>query len=251
MLNTSNLRSLYTKIQDQLFYLIPEKWDRIYLYSSITERKSDVQTGEMFFYYFPKGILKKNAVNVYEVPIKFNIDEKSYNKLIDKLYDTIKQLRKEFEKQGERLWSSLTISICDLKFNVEYDYENLQSSPYNSYDRHIIWKYKNLKYPIDKFSKTERNMLEKYLWEEQFNKRDKQTYSEGMYKKKVHNIIEYDREEQDKGIYYEEDNSKKEVQGEIVDKYELYKRKKAKEDKINDHIEDKEENKKRNQILNY
>ena len=55
----------------------------------------------MFFYYYPKGILKKNAINVYEIPVKFNIDEKEYMKLVNQLYETIKLLRKEFENVNE------------------------------------------------------------------------------------------------------------------------------------------------------
>ena len=98
MLNTAKLRSIYSNIQTQLFYMIPEKWDRIYLYASILEKVNNLETGEMFFYYYPKGILKKNPINVYEVPSKFNIDESAYMKLVDKLYDTIKILRQEFEK---------------------------------------------------------------------------------------------------------------------------------------------------------
>ena len=55
----------------------------------------------MFFYYYPKGILKKNPVNVYEIPTKFNIDEDSYSKLVNNLYETIKLLRKEFENESK------------------------------------------------------------------------------------------------------------------------------------------------------
>ena len=48
--------------------MIPEKWDKIYLYASITNQINNLQTGELYFYYYPKGILKKNPVNVYEIP---------------------------------------------------------------------------------------------------------------------------------------------------------------------------------------
>ena len=43
--------------------MIPEKWDKIYLYASITNQINNLQTGELYFYYYPKGILKKNHVN--------------------------------------------------------------------------------------------------------------------------------------------------------------------------------------------
>ena len=62
MLSTNRLRSIYSKIQTQLFYMIPEKWDRIYLYAAVVEDKTNKEKGEMFFYYYPSGILKKNPI---------------------------------------------------------------------------------------------------------------------------------------------------------------------------------------------
>ena len=51
---TKNMKEKYEKIQSCLFELIPEKWDEIYLYASVIDRAGDVQTGEMYFYYFQK-----------------------------------------------------------------------------------------------------------------------------------------------------------------------------------------------------
>ena len=107
----------------QLYRMIPEKWDKVYLYSSIIEQVNNLQTGEMFFYFFPAGILKKNYVNVYEIPAKFNIEESEYMILVEKLYNTIKQLRLEYEK--EQLWSNITIYIEGTYFQIHYVYEDL------------------------------------------------------------------------------------------------------------------------------
>ena len=35
----SNITDLYERIRKELFYMIPEKWERIYLYASSTKRK--------------------------------------------------------------------------------------------------------------------------------------------------------------------------------------------------------------------
>ena len=59
MIENSEIKGVYSEVQKQLFYLIPEKWDRIYLYASVLEKMEGLETGELFFYYFPKGILKK------------------------------------------------------------------------------------------------------------------------------------------------------------------------------------------------
>ena len=260
MLNTAKLRSIYSKLQTQLFYMIPEKWDKIYLYASIIEKTNKIQTGEMFFYYYPKGILKKNAINVYEIPIKFNIDENEYMKLVNKLYETIKLLRKEFESENERLWTNLTISIENLKFHVEYNYEDLLSSTYSNYDRHIIWQYKYLDYPMERLSKRDKQMLEQYLLEEKFENKETKKYSEGMYKNNIHNIIEYNKIEshqeeiQEINQVPEQKREKEKQEDKYLDKYELYKRKKEEEKQnkveISTIIEEQKE-KKKNQILNF
>lgn len=196
MLTTSNIRNKYEQIQKQLFYMIPEKWDRVYLYASVVDHFNGLQTGEMFFYYFPKSILKKNPINVYEVPSKFNIDETAYLKLAEKLYEEIKSLRKELVTIGEKPWSSVTISIENFKFNAKYDYTNLQDSNYTSYDRHLIWRYKYLDVPLSSYSKKERKMIEEYLQNEKHRNNNSITYQEGIYKKPTSNITEYNRQEE-------------------------------------------------------
>ena len=281
MKNTPRIKSIYAKIQTQLFYMIPEKWDKIYLYASIVEKANNIQTGEMFFYYFPKGILKRNPINVYEIPYIYNIEEEAYNTLTNKLYDTIKDLRREFEKEGLKLWSNLTISIENLKFNIEYDYEDLNMSKYTNEERHIIWNYKYLDFPIERLSKKDRKMLENYLIEEKLLNKEVGTYSEGMYNFKVHNIIEYNREEYNSSNDNENDNSElddnkakigttikkkdKELDFETrhkkLDKYELYKRQKEANNKENRKIEEvletkniernEEKPKIKSQILNF
>ncbi len=196
MLVTSNIRNIYEKIQKQLFYMIPEKWDRVYLYASVLDHYNNVQTGEMFFYYYPKSVLKKNPVNVYEIPNKFNIDEQAYLKLAENLYEEIKKLRVGLIKIGEKPWTNITISIKDFKFNVEYDYEDLVNSSYTSYDRHLVWRYKYLEVPISSYSRKDRKMLEKYLTEEKYHNKNINTYNEGIYKKPVSNILAYGKSEE-------------------------------------------------------
>ena len=252
MLSTNKLRAIYTKIQKQLFYMIPEKWEKICLYASIIEQVNNLQTGEMFFYYYPTGLLKKNPINVYEIPNKFNIEEKEYMKLVEKLYAIISELREAFkESKEEKMWTNLTITIENLKFNVEYSYEDLIGSKYTSYDRHIIWKCKYLDLPLERLSKKDRKMLEEYYIEEKLSNPKTKNYIEGIYKKGVHNITQYNNE------YIKEDNNRKEKQNirpkkQKIDKYEEYKRKQEeKKQKEEIHIEIKMEEEKKNQILNY
>lgn len=193
MLAKSEVQGKFEKVQKQLCYMIPEKWDRVYLYASVIDDIKEAKKGEMFFYYFPKGILKKNPVNVYEVPNKFNLDEQDYLKLAQDLYDTIKSLRKQQIKAGENPWSNLTISIEEFKFTVKYDYEDLQTSSYTNYDRHLVWRHQYLGFPLSSYSKKERNMIEEYLKRNKHKISNRITYQEGFYKKPVNNMIQYNK----------------------------------------------------------
>ena len=191
---TRKIKEIYEDIQRKIFYMIPEKWDEVYLYASVIERFGNVETGELFFYYVPKGILRKNPINVYEIPSKFNLEESEYLRLVEILYDKIKELRNEYKKIEEgKTWSNLTITIKDLKFLVEYDYEDLQNSEFDSYQRHIIWRSKYLGMGIEKVSKDEREILKRYLNGEK-NLIRTESYEEGIYIKDIKNMVDFDTE---------------------------------------------------------
>ena len=197
MLNhTKKIKEIYEEIQRKLLYMIPEKWESLYLYSSVIENGEKEPTGELFFYYIPKGIFRKNPVNVYEVPSKFNIEEKQYLDLVEKLYDDIKLLREEFKKStiGE-MWSNITISINNMKFRAEYSYEDLVNNAFNSYERHVIWRYKYLGIGPEQVSKKDKEILFRYFNGAR-NIAEVEEYSAGIYMEQdTKNIIEYNTQE--------------------------------------------------------
>ena len=45
--NTKRIKEIYEEIQKRIFYVVPGKWDELYLYASIIDRLGKVQTGEM------------------------------------------------------------------------------------------------------------------------------------------------------------------------------------------------------------
>ena len=181
MITNPRIKDIYTQIQKQLFYMIPEKWNKVYLYSSIQERQNHLETGELYFYYIPRGVLKRNPVNVYEIPTKFSIDENQYLKLVDKLYDEIKHLQSVCIELGEEKWNSVIISLADYKFNVEFCYDNFGTFRFNGYEKHIIFRYVYLNYSISSFNKTEKEIIQRYLNEKEHNKPRTKLYSEAMY----------------------------------------------------------------------
>lgn len=204
MIVIPEIRKIYASLQKQLYYLIPEKWDKICLYASVMEQIMSLETGELFFYYLPKGILKKNWLNVYEIPAKFNLNEDEYIKLVEKLYNTIKELREVYKKQGVRIWSNVTIRMEGIKFEIEFDYENLTYSKYSNIERHIIWKYQNLDLPLESFTRKERRLITKYLDEYEEDKNQKEVYTESIYKRPIKNVIDYNKEKNPVDIYIQE-----------------------------------------------
>ena len=112
MISLPEEKILYSEIQKKLFYIIPEKWESIYLYASVIDVPGQKPVGEMYFYYLPKGIIKKKYVNGYEVPSLFNIDEEQYSKLITDIYNKIKLLRERMAARSKKkIWSNITITI--------------------------------------------------------------------------------------------------------------------------------------------
>ena len=193
MVDTDEIKAIYKEIQKKLYYMIPEKWTKLYLYASITEKAYAVPVGEMYFYYFPKGILKKNPVNVYEIPTKFNLDENQYLRLVKNLYSSIVKLRKIYKREKQKLWTNITISIENFKFNIEYNYEALDNREESNYERHILWRYERLGLDINSFSKKDKKIIEKHLVENNFNTEKVEKYSEPLYQKPVKNSFDYQK----------------------------------------------------------
>lgn len=189
-------RNILAEIQKKLFYMIPEKWDAIYLYASIIEEPFKKPVGEMYFYYLPKGILKRKPVNVYQIPGMFNIDEESYNAIIHKLYSDIKRLRDVHRNIKPDLWTNLTITIHNCQFKIEYGYEDLrQNVEFSPYERHIIWRYKYLGIDPELQTREEKSIIDRYLNSTaiQLEKENNDVYLEGVYRQPVHNIIDYEK----------------------------------------------------------
>lgn len=194
MISLPEEKILYSEIQKKLFYIIPEKWESIYLYASVIDMPNQKPVGEMYFYYLPKGIIKKKFVNGYEIPSIFNIDEEQYSKLITDVYNLIKLLRERAIKTKRKVWSNINISIENFKFKIEFDYEDLKNSEFDSYERHVIWRYNYLKEDSELLSRKDKKIIDKYLkyTEKQIPLR-KDTYVEGIYKQPVKNIIDFEK----------------------------------------------------------
>ena len=188
--NTKRIKEIYKEIQKRIFCSVPGKWDELYLYASIIDRLGKVQTGEMYFYFMPKGILKRKFINVYEVPSKYDIEETEYMKLVDLLYNEIKLLREEFAKSNQKIWSNITISIKNSRFKIEYNYDDLLGGEEAYYNHHIYWRNKYLH--IEPHSKKEKKAIEEYLANIKSSRKKDEEYDSGIYQKMQTNIITYE-----------------------------------------------------------
>ena len=189
--HTKKILNIYDRIQRKLLYMIPEKWDRLYLYCSVLDNPEF--KGELYFYYIPRGILKKTPVNVYEIPAKFNISEKEYIELVGALFEEFKEVKDAFaETEPNDIWSNLTLSIEGNKFKVEYFYnKKLKTDEWSNYERHIIWKYNNVDTNTKFLSKREKNIINEYINGPKMLC-EKDTYESYIYQGEVNNIIDYD-----------------------------------------------------------
>ena len=167
--------------------MLPEKWEKLYLYASVIERFNQFQTGEMFFYYFPKGVLKKRPINVYEVPKKFNIDEDNYFSFADELYGSIKNLREACIENNEKAWSNITIIIENLKYKAIYNYDDLTMGEFDVGARRVIWLYRYLSTPYELLNRNEREIIDKY---KRMTKPHENTFELPLYKKELNKNIQ-------------------------------------------------------------
>lgn len=205
---SKTLRMAHENLQQKIFAMLPEKWDRLYLYASVIEHFNKLQTGEMFFFYYPKSVLRKKPINVYEVPIKFNIDERQYFNLADELYCSIKKLRLECMENHEKPWSNMTISIEKLKYKVEYGYEDLNASEFDEIARRLIWGYKYLNTPYESFNRKEREIIDRY---QRIKKEPKKVFELPMYSREVADKLETIRQIE-KRLSYVTDETIKEME---------------------------------------
>ena len=165
---TDKALEIASKIQELIYYIIPEKWKNIELYVSMPD--SRIRKGELFFYYLPNSIFKRQYINCYEVPYMFNISEKEYSDIMSKLYNKFMILKEELNKNNRQV-EEIYVHITKEKYvyeiatdNVRLRKENIENNMLNlftSYENHIIWRYLNLGiFPDDR---KEKEIIGRYL----------------------------------------------------------------------------------------
>ncbi len=165
---TDKAIEIASQIQELIYYIIPEKWKNIELYISMPD--IGIRKGEMFFYYLPNSIFKRQYINCYEVPYMFNISEKEYSDIMSKLYNKFMILKEELNKNNRNV-EEIYVHITKDKYVMEIatddiilkknDIRKNMLMLYSSYENHIIWRYINLNILPDE--RRDKEIIRKYL----------------------------------------------------------------------------------------
>ncbi|TKI36870.1 TIGR01741 family protein [Bacillus mycoides] len=146
---------IYQEIGTRVDEIIPGDWEKIYLYAEVLNDSTEV------FFYFSIPT-KEEFIYSNDIPKVYNVDRKIYKELLFELFDKFEELREEFRKNEQELWTNLTLTIDNSgKFKIEYNYEDILSSEIGSMDRQIIWMYKNLSILPD--NEVDKKFLDNYL----------------------------------------------------------------------------------------
>ncbi|MBJ7960540.1 MULTISPECIES: antitoxin YezG family protein [Bacillus cereus group] len=154
-METKEMEIIYQEIGTRVDEIIPGDWEKIYLYAEVLNDSTEV------FFYFSIPT-KEEFIYSNDIPKVYNVDRKIYKELLFELFDKFEELREEFRKNEQELWTNLTLTIDNSgKFKIEYNYEDILSSEIGSMDRQIIWMYKNLGILPD--NEVDKKFLDNYL----------------------------------------------------------------------------------------
>jgi uncharacterized protein (TIGR01741 family) len=158
MLDDAKVGPIYQQIAQIVIDMIPEKWEKVYLYSKMEE-----VGGCIFFHYYP--VADEEPVYSLNIPKLFHVDEDEFEQLNDELWEQVEELWNEFKQSGHQPWSTLTMIMDQGKFNITFGYEDLSQG--DSFERRLAWRYHHLGIvPKGDYAK---KVLDEYLEKNQNN----------------------------------------------------------------------------------
>ena len=194
---TDKAIEIASQIQQLIYYIIPEKWKNIELYISMPD--IGIRKGEMFFYYLPNSIFKRQYINCYEVPYMFNISEKEYSDIMSKLYNKFMILKEELNKNNRNV-EEIYVHITKDKYVMEIatddiilkknDIRKNMLMLYSSYENHIIWRYINLNILPDE--RRDKEIIRKYLNSEYYTL-EKELIEFEVINQNIKSIIDFEK----------------------------------------------------------
>ena len=153
-METKKMGELYGIIANKVNDIIPDNWEKIYLYGEILD-----DSREVYFYF--KSLTNKELVYGHDIPIKYNVDKRMYRQLLRELISSIVDLYNEYKENNESVWTNLTFLLDNTgKFNIKYNYDDVLNSEFTAGERQIIWEYDVLGIEPEEEHK---EMINKYL----------------------------------------------------------------------------------------
>ncbi|WP_238917993.1 immunity protein YezG family protein [Clostridium sp. YIM B02555] len=136
ILNNNCVNEIYEKIATKLDEIIPVEWEKIILYSEVTE---DLIISYFYFY----ENTKNEPVYSLDIDEKYDLDDEGIEELSDELDEYLRELWNVFSLEKQQQWTNLTLYLNNKgEFNIDYDYSDLSSS--DPYKQHLIWRYEKL-----------------------------------------------------------------------------------------------------------
>lgn len=156
-MNSEDLESFYQKIAVQLNKTIPEPWEKVIVYSEVDEYSNST-----VFFYHPKNHEKP----IYSLDIEDmeGIDEDEIDNQLNVLDNLFRELWAEFKTNNQEPWTNLTFELHSTgKFDIEFDYTNLEDSNYYYYERLILWKYTKMGIFPDEERENDVQLVKEYI----------------------------------------------------------------------------------------
>lgn len=152
-METQAMEKIYEKIASKINEIIPEEWDKVYLFSQVNEHAAEV-----YFYYYPKG--KTKPVYLFDITELFEYEEHEFDELRYALINLFEELWQEFKNSGQEVWTNLTFILESTgRFKVDYDYSDL--SEVDDYEQQLIWEYRYL--GIMSEDEDDKKVVEEYI----------------------------------------------------------------------------------------
>lgn len=154
-METKKMGEIYGKIANKVNDIIPDKWEKVWLYGEVLDDSSEV-----YFYFY--SITHKKIIYSHDIPNEYKVNNSMYEDLLFELVDIIQELNFEYKENNESVWTNLTFLLDNTgKFNIKYNYDDVLKSEFTATERQIIWEYEIL--GVEPEVQQYKDMINKYL----------------------------------------------------------------------------------------
>ena len=154
-METKKMRDIYGEIANKLYEIIPDKWNKIYLYGEVL---ADYR--EVYFYF--ESMTSNDIVYGHDIPRTYNVDKKKYRQLSRELTKYVLDLNIEYKEKNDIVWTNVTLLLDSSgKFNIKFNYDDILKSSFSSGERQVIWEHEVLK--IEMTNENHKEIMDRYL----------------------------------------------------------------------------------------